>query len=154
MARGRDVRHCSVCGRSGHDRSLHRRNPDFFSAGGKVHPIRGSKGYSESVRARIDRQKKKPAVATHKVKRQSEKGLRVQLVDQGKYKGYEFNAYATTPNKFGLMDDRAIFTRQITPHYSRNGILPGADPKGLAEARQELREFAARRGYTRIEGLD
>lgn len=54
---------------------MHRRNPDFFSAGGKVHPIRGSKGYSEAVRSRIDRQKKKGEVATAKAKR--ERGIRL-----------------------------------------------------------------------------
>ena len=45
------LQHCSICGRTGHNRRSHgiRRNIQAFERHGLIHPIRASKGYDERV---------------------------------------------------------------------------------------------------------
>ena len=73
------VRHCSVCGRRGHDKRHHiRGNPDFFTKDGVVHPIRNSAGYSsadakgDEKRAKTERQRAKGSPATAKAGRDAD----------------------------------------------------------------------------------
>ena len=81
-------RRCGVCRQFGHDRRTCptvARNPDFYSAGGVVHPIRGSAGYSEATREKIDRQRAKGSPATAKAGREhSERETIKQILAQAK----------------------------------------------------------------------
>lgn len=101
MARGNAVHRCGLCRRAGHDQRQHRSNPEFYTAGGKVHPIRGSTGYSEAVRARIDRQKRKGPVATTKANRPKDEPVRLKMRHYASQSGWVAKLTGTD-SKFGF----------------------------------------------------
>lgn len=78
MARGRDVRRCGVCGKSGHDRSMHQRNPEFrMTASGVRYPLRGTDGPGGKYdpAKTTDRPKKR---VSHLAERRAARGERLE----------------------------------------------------------------------------
>ena len=118
------ARHCSVCRSTAHDRRFHeRRNPlegAFTDANGVVHPIRGSAGYSEAKRERIDRQKAKGAPATRKAARIEEERRRPRLSDDADA------ALRAAAEPFGKLDGFSAGAIRAAQAKADRGYIPKA----------------------------